>query len=198
MIYNQGIYNKVSGTFGPWGNIPEKVCGAAAIHNVNHILGLNTRFDDLLFVFNQNSLFTTNLFGSLGVRPGAIEDFYKAAGLEVTRYDDPAKVSKNHDAYVVKFLYSNGFLIFPGGHYVAAEYNKKNDCFYVYNNFVHDGKEQWKTLSPSSYKESADKYKYNGKSFDWTIWGIDKPKQASVKKTVSTPGKAGPWRNAIK
>ena len=25
MIYDQRVYNKISGTFGPWGNIPENV-----------------------------------------------------------------------------------------------------------------------------------------------------------------------------
>ena len=80
---------------------------------------------------------------------------------------------------------------------MAAEYDKKNDCFYVYNNFVHDGKEKWETLSPSSYKASADRNGYNDESFGWTIWGIDNPKQPQVKKpqhvTKATTGSKGKW-----
>lgn len=186
MIYDQGVYNNIPGTFGPLGNIPEKVCGAVAIHNANQILGFKTRADELIFWMQKYSILSTNVFGLLGVNPDVITGIYTSAGAKVTKYKDTSRVSKEHDAYIVLYYY------WLGGHYVAAEYDSKKDCFLVYNNFKTNGPEEWKTLSGSSYAESASLYRRSGKSFGWTVWGIDAPKQpaANTPRRHSSSGKS--------
>ncbi len=192
MIYNQHIYSSEEGTFGGAGNLNMNACGAVAIHNVNHILGLNTRYDDLLFALQSNSNLTTNLFGVLGMNPLIITANYEKAGMQVTFYDDLSKISKSHEAYIVLFGHPSG------AHYVAASYDSDKDVFLVYNNFKKSKAEEWSTLTPSAYAASAFAQKQDNRSYGWFVWGIDKPKQPIVKKTGPTAGKAGRWLKMIK
>jgi len=197
MIYDQRVYNKISGTFGPWGNIPENVCGAAAIQNANQILGINTRFDELIYSIQKEYLVTTNLFGKLGMSIDALCGYYINAGATVTDYDSHSKIPNNHDAYIVMYVYkdTNGNL---GAHYVAAEYDKTNVCFKVYNDIKKN--ETWDALLPSSYQKIAGQYGHNDEILVWNVFGIDQPKQPQVKilkptakKTRVTAVSKGKW-----
>jgi len=197
MIYDQRVYNKVSGTFGPWGNIPENVCGAAAIQNANQILGINTRFDELIYSIQKEYLVTTNLFGKLGMSIDALCGYYINAGATVTDYDSHSQIPNNHDAYIVMYVYkdTNGNL---GAHYVAAEYDKTNVCFKVYNDIKKN--ETWDALLPSSYQKIAGQYGHNDEILVWNVFGIDQPKQPQVKiskptakKTRATAVSKGKW-----
>ena len=182
LINNQRIYGDDFGTFGGAGNIADKACGVVAIHNANQLLGYNTRFDELMYMMQKNSLLSANLFGTLGMNPDVVSGIYTQAGADVTVYTDPSKVSKDHDAYIVLYWY------FAGAHYVTARYDSKKDAFLVYNN-IESAPEEWKTLSASSYKSIISKYDNNTFSFGWTIWGIDKPNQPQVKKPQHTAEK---------
>jgi len=188
MIYDQRIYYKVSGTFGPWGNIPENVCGVAAIQNANQILGINTRFDELIYSIQKEYQVTTNLFGKLGMSIDALCGYYINAGATVTDYDSRSRIPNNHDAYIVMYSYrtSDGTI---GAHYVAAEYDKSNGCFKVYNDIKKV--ETWDTLLPSSYQTIAGQYGHDDKILVWNVFGIDLPKIPKVKNMKAPIGKTG-------
>ena len=85
----------------------------------------------------------------------ALCGYYINAGATVTDYDSHSKIPNNHDAYIVMYVYkdTNGNL---GAHYVAAEYDKTNVCFKVYNDIKKN--ETWDALLPSSYQKIAGQY----------------------------------------
>jgi hypothetical protein len=188
MIYNQRIYSNVPGTFGPWGSIPENVCGVAAIHNVNQILGINTRFDELVYSIQKEYLVTTNLFGKLGMSIDALCGYYINAGAAVTDYDSHSKIPNTHDAYIVMYVYkdSNGKL---GAHYVAASYDKDVDCYKVFNDLNPHGPEKWDTLLPSSYLKIATEAGHSDQILAWNVFGIDKPNRPQINKAKASIGK---------
>lgn len=161
MINNQNSYSHKAGTFGRWGNIADNGCGAISINNANRMLGYDTEFGDLVHNLNQQSDLTTNLFGILGMNPLVIGDYYRQRGAYVALYTNPAEVPKDYDAYIALLFYSDG-----GAHYVAAEYNKYEDKFEVYNlltdNMVHEMDSLSATYYPGDKKTNL-----------WIIWGID-------------------------
>lgn len=187
IIYDQGKYPYVEGTFGPKGNLPHNMCGAAAIINANEALGIKTRLDNVLFEIDQNAILTTNLFGTLGMRAGVIEDYYKGAGCKVTRYYYPLKIGTDHDAFIVMYFYvdTKGHI---GGHYVAANYDKVNGGFKVFNDLDTEKAEVWDDLTPSSYLKVSASTGRKDTIFFWTVFGIDKPnKPQSAMRNTKIP-----------
>jgi len=185
MIYDQRIYSNVLGTFGPWGSIPENVCGVAAINNVNQILGINTRFDELVYSIQKEYLVTTNLFGKLGMSIDALCGYYINAGATVTDYDSHSRIPNSHDAYIVMYVYkdTNGKL---GAHYVAAEYDKDVDCYKVFNDLNPNGTEKWDTLLPLSYLKIAAEAGHRDLILAWNVFGIDKPNRPQINKAKAS------------
>jgi len=76
-----------------------------------------------------------------------------------------------------------------GAHYVAAEYDKSNGCFKVYNDIKKV--ETWDTLLPSSYQTIAGQYGHDDKILVWNVFGIDLPKIPKVKNMKAPIGKTG-------
>ena len=159
MINDQSLYSKYIGTFGILGSTARNACGVIAIHNANQLLGFNTRFDDLSYMMQRSSLYTSIEYGLLGMNPFGLANLYEGNGAEVTIYLDPQKVSKDHDAYIAVFSYP------VGSHYVAADYNQATQQFEVYNLDTDHVVKKLDTLSAQSYKGT----------FGWVVWGIDSP-----------------------
>jgi hypothetical protein len=190
MIHDQRVYNKTSGTFGLRGNVDENACGAIAIHNVNQILGLNTRFDELLYSMQKEYQFTTNRSGKWGTSIDWLSGYYVSAGGTVKDYDSHSKIPNDHDAYIVMYVYKDKYGNI-GAHYVAAEYDKTNDCYEVYNDIEKQTTELWDTLLPSSYLKIAAQNGNKDKILVWNVFGIDMPKIPDVKNLKAPIGKTG-------
>jgi len=190
MIYDQDVYNITSGTFGLRGNVDENACGAIAIHNVNQILGLDTRFDELLYSMQKEYQFTTNRSGKWGTSIDWLSGYYVSAGGTVTDYDSHSKIPNDHDAYIVMYVYKDKYGKI-GAHNVAAEYDKTNDCYEVYNDIEKQTTELWDALLPSSYLKIAAQNGNKDKILVWNVFGIDMPKIPNVKNLKAPIGKTG-------
>lgn len=159
IINNQSDYSDSAGTFGALGSIAKNGCGIIAMHNVNQILGLNIAFDDFYYALRKYDFLSTNLGGTLGMNPDVVT-LYNYLGANVTHYETPFNVSKDHDAYIALY-----FRLF-GAHYIAAEYNESTGKYEVYN--LYSDKAEMVELNSLSSQSVRG-------SFLWTVWGIDLP-----------------------
>jgi len=166
LINNQRDYTWFNGTFGPWGSVGGNSCGIIAMHNVNVILGLPSKFEDTDFIANKGWLGTTVLGGLMGTNPLATKLTYDMMGCDTKVYLDPSKVDNTHDAYITLYFYkgSNGL---PSAHYVASVYDKDKGAYITYND-DYSGRG---TMEYSNF----DKMYEHDNAIGMIVMGIDKP-----------------------
>lgn len=126
IISNQHDFPRIKGTYGTMGSVAGSGCGSVAIHNVRTLLGEKVKFQDMIWNINENFPLSVWAFGAFGTALGYIPKFLKKKGYSVNLYT-LNNVPFDCDAYILCYLHSYG------GHYVAAQIDKKTRMVKTYN-----------------------------------------------------------------
>lgn len=170
LIENQSRYPTNHGSYGWLGNLSANGCGLMAVCNLNNLMGKETAFQDLLrefYLYDKRRLGSSKvLFGLLGTNPFVIAAYYKKLGYRVRRYYKTAKIAKDHDGYILLYIFKDEGFPWVGAHYVAANYDKQQGNYRLYN----DG-----------YRQRIEDFSLMFKPEDHAkillVYGIDKVKE---------------------
>jgi len=135
-ISEQGSYEKVSGTFGLLGNIPDNGCGSIAMYNVMHFLGHNTTYEEILIDIIKDSVdlsinqdqtkdYPTVLDGIAGLNPAYIKAYLERKNYTVEYVPELYKAytgsstMKVYDSYLALYSWQDAVTKAMGAHYEA-------------------------------------------------------------------------------
>lgn len=135
-ITDQNSYEKVSGTFGLLGSIPDNSCGSVAMYNVMHFLNHTITFEEILIdiindsvdlLVNQDNTkdYPTLLDGIAGLNPAYLKAYLERKNYTVESVPELYKAytglskMKVYDSYIALYSWQNPATKELGAHYEA-------------------------------------------------------------------------------